>query len=349
MTEINNEDSIKLIHLMLKDIFEKEKYNILFENISINFPNHNGKLTLIVNISDYTFMLKVYAPGAISCNIDRPNGKDSPYIESSIMNILNEEFFNLTPCIPKLFYVHKMSKQEVKKNIKSIQECIQLNKSKKDCDIMCKLWDEINNGFAEGEPTFLFMEDGHLSFNDYCANASTHIEVWIIKTIIWLVVYTLDIITKKYPKFVHGDLFARNIILYMDSDFLKKDRLGEEVYINIGGYFIPYMGIIPKIIDYELSVLNDEYESKYQLSKNSIDLVQLMYSIRSIFRYENQITQMIDKLTGIKTDLDLNYFQYADVIQKNGGLPSYQTILSSDLFGYKKDKIVDPENIWGVW
>jgi hypothetical protein len=58
---------------------------------------------------------------------------------------------------------------------------------------------------------------------------------------------------------------------------------------------------------------------------------------------------MIDKLTGIKTDLDLNYFQYADVIQKNGGLPSYQTILSSDLFGYKKDKIVDPENIWGVW
>jgi hypothetical protein len=336
----------------LKNIFENDNYCLLLNNIILSFPNHNGKIVSIVSLDEFSFMMKVYAPGTITCNTDRPAGKDSPFVESEILRILNEDFFELTPCIPKLFYVHKMSESAVKKNIKSIQECIVTQKdieTKKNCHEMCVIWDGLNSGLTTGQPTFILMEEGHIRFDDFCRNTSTHIDVWIVKSIIWMVIYTLKLITDKYPKFKHGDLYARNIILCVDEEFIEKDRLGKEIYIKMGEYFIPYVGIIPKIIDFELSILNDDIQSSYKLFKETDDINQLLYSIKSFFRKPNQITELVDNIIGIKTDNNLTFFQFNEIINKAGGIPDYETLLKSAAFNYKTDRIVEPKKIWGAW
>jgi hypothetical protein len=326
----------------LKEIFDKDDYGQLFKSVIENLPNQNNKITVICKLENFQFMLKIYAPGKIICDSDRPNGLNSPYVESEILKILNKDFFDLTPCIPKLFYVHKMSDESVKKHIKTIEECIDRR------DHLCPIWNAINENMLTGAPTFIMIEEGHINFYDYCCKASTHIDVWVIKTVVWMILYTLNLIKGKYPKFLHGDLFTRNIILYMDFEFIEKDRLGECYYLQLGDYYVPYVGIIPKLIDFELSILNDDIKAAYKLNGKQDDIMQLLYSIKSVFGSTNQITQFIDKIS-YPTPHDITYFEFSTIIDKEGGLKSIQELLDSPVFGYQKGGQMDESLIWGGW
>jgi hypothetical protein len=335
-------DGLKKLINDVDKLFKGGEYKKILDSIITYLPNQNNKITGICNFDDFIFMIKIYTAGSLVCNSDRINGQESAYVESEILKILNNEFSDATPCIPMYIYSYKMPESDVKKNIKSIKDCIDTE------DKMCVIWDGLNSGIMTGEPTFILMEAGQINFIDFCKKASTHVDVWIIKSIIWMVIYTIMIIRKKYPKFKHGDLYARNIVLYMDADFIEADQLGRGYYLKIDDYNIPYIGIIPKIIDYELSMLDDKLYANYKLQIDTDDILQLLFDIKMLWTLENQITSFVDKLLGVDIGFNKNYIQVSNIIERHGGIPSLESMLNSKVFNYNKSNI-DKDQIWGTW
>jgi hypothetical protein len=135
----------------------------------------------------------------------------------------------------------------------------------------------------------------------------------------------------------------------MDFEFIEADRLGQSHYLKIGDYNIPYVGIIPKIIDYELSVLDDKIFSIYKLQAETDDILQLLFDIKTMWGQPNQIGLFIDKLLGVDIGETRSYFQVTDIIARNGGMPTYESLLNSKYFEYSKGDKVDKDQIWGSW
>jgi hypothetical protein len=80
--------------------------------------------------------------------------------------------------------------------------------------------------------------------------------------IIFQTLFTLEVIKKKYPEFIHGDLFIRNILTktldnkYADKNYYLRYHLNNTVYD------LPYDGVFIKINDFgnaQLNKLNEKY------------------------------------------------------------------------------------------
>src|SRR3984885_7072426 len=80
-----------------------------------------------------------------------------------------------------------------------------------------------------------------------------------IKRIIFQIIFTIAIIKDDYPGFLHGDLFARNIMLkYIyetDSKYYVAYHYKQKIW------FIPVEGAYSKIIDFGHSIIIDELVS----------------------------------------------------------------------------------------
>ena len=287
----------------IKDIFDREDYQKLYDSIILQYPNQNNKITTLCKLNDYNFMLKIYCANNIICDIDNHKGQDSPFVESEVLKILNEKFFDRTPCIPFLIHTHKMSKETTKKQIMSIEKCTKERKE------LCLLWDLLNSGMSKGEPTFILMEAGNISLYQFCKNINTFNDLWVVKSIIWMILNTFKLIRAEYPEFKHGDLFTRNIILYFDNEYFSEDRLGSQFYLNFTGVNIPYVGILPKIIDFEISHLDKNLSSIQKLHMETDDIFQLLFDVFSVFNNQNILSDFINKLLNINFKTGMTYIQ----------------------------------------
>lgn len=340
---IMSTSELQILKKELTKIFEDSDYDVLFKYITTQIPNNWDKITAICEINKSKFMLKVYNESNVDCSTDRPNGKSSPFVESEILRLLNK-LHDETPCIPILIAIHKMNDAELKRNMKSIQKCIDSK------DALCNIWNSINIGMTTGGPTFIAMECGQIDLLNYCKNATTHIDAWIALSFIWMILYTLKIIWQHYPDFHHGDLYARNIIICFDYEYIKTKNLTDnQYYLKFSDCYVPYNGMIPKMIDFELSILNDDVKSKQNIVGQTDDILQLLYSIKTIFKYKNFLTDSINKLIGLDLDNSLSYIQMHDIIHRHGGMPSLERLLNSPVFDYQKIKDVPDEKIWGDW
>jgi hypothetical protein len=156
---------------------------------------------------------------------------------------------------------------------------------------ICHYVDEINAGLAHDKIAFVVLEKCDITLFHYMERyINTPINVAIMKTIIFQIIYTLWAIRKIYPKFRHADLHSENVMLKFDIEF--KYRAVEQKYLvyDVGGikYAIPYFGIIPKIIDFgfsaipELGLLSSSADDKqFQFARTPSDVMLLLRDIHS--------------------------------------------------------------------
>lgn len=78
----------------------------------------------------------------------------------------------------------------------------------------------------------------------------------ILKSILFQIAYTLHILQTLFPRFSHHDLHAGNIMLKVEPNF-DSARMQFIQYRDAEGvlYYVPYFGIIAKIIDFGFSSL----------------------------------------------------------------------------------------------
>uniref|UniRef100_A0A6C0LTI6 Protein kinase domain-containing protein n=1 Tax=viral metagenome TaxID=1070528 RepID=A0A6C0LTI6_9ZZZZ len=143
-----------------------------------------------------------------------------------------------------------------------------------------------------------------------------------IKRIIFQIIFTIAIIKDDYPGFLHGDLFARNIMLkYIyetDSKYYVAYHYKQKIW------FIPVEGAYSKIIDFGHSIIIDELVSNvykdlkhenayfhYNPFNHKIDIYDFLYSIYSFLissikeykisdRYSTPIYKLLSKFMDIR-------------------------------------------------
>ena len=200
--------------------------------------------------------------------------------EINILRILKTRIIdaNLTPCILELVY-HKIC--EITPLVPSQKRCDRLMRDYNDqlpeddvAQLICKYKDLVVNDLAHNKCAFLVLEKCDVSLNEYLQKLNTPIGIIIFESILFQVIYTVYIIQRIYPRFRHYDLHTDNIMLKFDFSYkFQSDRPQFLRYIIDGtSYYIPYFGIIPKIIDFGYSSLPEE-----GIMSNAINDKSIMY------------------------------------------------------------------------
>ncbi len=186
--------------------------------------------------------------------------------EIFILDKLKEKIIaaGISPCILEILYF------KICEGVKHLQpaasECANLATS--DISIIgsveqtfCRYGELVRNGFAYDRCAFLVLERCDISLGEYIRRTiNTPIAADIIRSILFMIIYTLYALRRIYPKFRHGDLHTENIMLIYDKNFqlsISKPKF-IRVIMPHGTALVPYFGITPKIIDFGFAVLPEE-------------------------------------------------------------------------------------------
>ncbi len=267
--------------------------------------------------------------------------------EISIFKILTNEIVNtnISPHIVRILKIKKC------KNKPSFYKNCKLDEFKK--------WFEDENSidsqysychYVERFPKFKIEKPMYIIKLEYCNSELTNLLYDNIKTytkeeyinflnvIIFQVIFTLQVIIDKYPKFIHKDLFIKNILCIKSKGY--KNKYNRYHYKN-KIYDVPAIGYTTKINDFGITQINEDYGNYFQwipynlLKDNFKDhftfLIDLFREITPIVEnYNKDINTYIDNvfnkfldlnaIYSIKNNKNLHYFlgYHDDATEYNG-------------------------------
>jgi len=274
-----------------------KKFNINYNDIKYNIIKAIKKYFIIsgsggsnnIIISEYNYIIKIIP---IILNPLLKNNNNNDYLESNIYIKLTDEFIktNITPhivSIYKKYYIDDI-------NIIFPDKCLTLDEKLMKKNIyhlydnnICYLKKLNNNNLLDKKKIHILILE-KCSYNiNICIynlfNSKLPIKQKlnnfkkILYRIIFQLLFTLTVIKKKYPNFIHNDLFLRNILAinytkYNNNDYIEYNLLKKK-------YYLPANGIFIKLNDfgYSLNILN----------KNSTLEKEIIYSVNNQFELYN--------------------------------------------------------------
>lgn len=116
----------------------------------------------------------------------------------------------------------------------------------------------------------IYKPNYNLEMNEACAYTlgrylksyrDTPLDYVQIKSMVFMILYTLYRIKKIYPKFRHRDLHTGNILIMPEHNYTldtKHLQVLRFVDTDIGSFDVPFFGLYPKISDFGHAVIEEE-------------------------------------------------------------------------------------------
>ncbi len=227
-----------------------------------------------------------------ACNrIDKID--DNPHlVESKILELFNKKILdtNLSPCIVKLNeHTHASVSKLMRQNCDEFFTLQAENISQLVEKIFCIRHNLVKHDIAHDHFGYIDMELCDITLSDYLVKYSTDIIGGeIVKSIIFHIIFTFYIITDLYPSFKHNDLHSENVMLKIDSTYQFNPKKATYMSYKYNDYefYVPYFGVIPKIIDFgfssikELKINNSmEWGHTKMYYSPKLDILRLFYDI----------------------------------------------------------------------
>lgn len=198
------------------------------------------------------------------------------------------------------------------------------------------------------------MEECDITFHDFIRRyiEGDGIEYTILLSLMFQIIYTIYAIKKIYPNFRHADLHTENVMLKFDEnyefDMLKPRFL---VFIVDGErYYIPYFGIICKIIDFGFASIPEENirsfagEDRMLMSMRSKnDLLFFLYDMHDIAGKNASIYKMLAQL---EPNLTFRHYNTNNISRNEQKIPNYEAMVKNSIFFPYKRTDVLPEYIF---
>lgn len=234
--------------------------------------------------------------------------------ERRILEAFHREFIKtgITNCIVDLIHVKVC---QPSKFAVSLEDCEQLVESGDQSSrahvnrTFCIYAQQIAAGLALDKCMFMVLERCDVTFTEYIADL-TPIFLDSFKAIMFQIIYTIFAIKQKYPRFQHNDLHTSNVLLHYDHGFKAMSEALYSVYTLVPAtgkpveFYVEYLGLIPKIIDFGFSVLPEEgVVSKFVDEKHVFTFGQ--YPVRDVLRL---LTEVYSILSGMNTDGQMDPF-----------------------------------------
>lgn len=154
-------------------------------------------------------------------------------------------------------------------------------------------YDMMKRGVVHDKIAFVALEKLGTTFANYLRILRDDaLGKTIVLSVMWWLLYTIGAIRQTFPGFQHGDIHLGNIMIYSDWNYSLGDGI-KYIQVNVGErvYYIPYLGILPKIIDFGHSSMPSESIASnytrltYYSDKTKDDMYYLFNGI-----YKNLVT-----------------------------------------------------------
>ena len=199
----------------------------------------------------------------IPYHIKNPNSKyrfEGDQDEIKLYKKLTKDFIlsDKTPHIVGYYCNYKTDITNLFKGLPSVNE-VYMKKSEKIEQQLVTLRFNYQSGVIKKNADVITIEKCPLTISIYIEKNLNKIES-ILHRIIFQIIYTLAVIQKKYPSFVHNDLFLRNVLAVEEKSYGADDYV--EYKFNNRKFYLKANGLYVKINDFGYSL-----ESKYFLDK----------------------------------------------------------------------------------
>jgi hypothetical protein len=241
---------------------------------------HGGSRTIIVitkNNEVYKYFPLISYVDQSDKSIERYQNEFKK--EILILQLLTKHFIknNKTPHlveIYKTYFCDEVPKSFFKNCLKYSEYLISKGETDKVCNYLYRNYPTVlNKGMHIANIEFCDskLED---QINNISKKSIDEIKSFLDR-LFFQVIFTLEIIRDKYPLFIHGDLFIRNILTikndsHKDGEYIKYILHNKEFYLPANGLFI-------KMNDFGLTQITEEIEKKYTPDNKIIEKDDGMY------------------------------------------------------------------------
>lgn len=350
-----------------RDIFDHKDINKFIDSIVVlyNFGGISGSLFAVCQAGGTKFLTKMcfYIKEAYATSGESTSGVSSVMSEPADTEIKILAFIknkiidkNHSPCFIEMLY-HKtfddflasipgdLGCDKLGRGIRSNDELV--NKVK---DIICYRTALVRNGFALNKCSFIVLEQCAGTVADMIAGmAKDHMVLAfeVLRSFVFMVIHALWVMRKFDPKARHFDLHTQNVLVKFtasyDLDLSRTSYLKFPVKKGVD-FYIPFMGALPKIIDFGFSTLpdnniisnkvKDKFFTYHRAENDALLWFSGLNGRLSSTRIGNRAYELFCALDPTK----FFEYHYTDIInQHSDEVPSYEQMLMSGVFDSYKD------------
>jgi hypothetical protein len=267
--------------------------------------------------------------------------------EIAILSLLKTEILDkkISPCIVNMLY--EKTFPTVKKLLGKYNCDIKSVKTKRHIrdliyDNLCSAQRRIDIGMCYPAVSFIFLEECQYTFDDYLKRyQETPINLAIARSFIFQIIYTLFAIKQIFPGFQHGDLHSNNVMLKINNAYHYSGKTKFILFkVDDIEFYVPYFGILVKIIDYERSVIYNNNSDKRlpengivstivfdevsQFRRHDCDILMLFHDIENICPM-TLLSEFTEELLGSKAHInfDVHWMKKMEI-----EFPSYREMLN---------------------
>jgi serine/threonine protein kinase len=226
--------------------------------------------------------------------------------------------------------------------------------------LLCKYHDMVKAGLAHNKCAFLVLDRCDMTLDEYLRRGfSTPASATVFKSIMFMVVHAVYVIHKVYPRARHYDLHTDNLMLKVDYNFEFSAANAQYFEIHAEGkiFYVPYFGVMPKIIDFGFSILPEEgivskaVEDKLQMYfRSQNDLLVLFYWIYQLFAHRDiagyeYIDSLLSSLEPNRTFVSYNPGMISRIENK---IPTYVDMITNKVWD-EYTAHAKPSNIFAVY
>lgn len=262
MSKVSKETLAKISRL-----FDCNSTEVLLDHIEeiIGLDGSSMSRIYIVNVDNLRFVVKImfFRKETIELLVDSDDRLPTPDVDLETMLLLKREILQrgITPCIIELLHSHRCSGMHVRdsdcKRVLSSQIYPTRNRVIADDlqAIICRHNDMVKHNISHDRCTYFALEYCSMTFTKYLSADATPMAREVFKSLLLQIIHALACLQEVYPGFMHGDLHCDNVLLRVDTTFDPTER--KYIALKHGGrtIYVPYFGIICKMIDFEFSYI----------------------------------------------------------------------------------------------
>lgn len=346
----------------VKELFDCKNLARFLRNVVaiLDYGGSSGAKFFLCKHSNIEYLTKLYtyykphamidAAGEVS---DLPPTRELRILEALKKKVISTK---VSPCVVELLYVHEC---DTVAHIITQKECTKITEPdypNSGPDYIKKLFCDYKRAVAAGlafdKCTWAVLERCDMSLSSYIQRGFTSTaSLAVFNTILFQTIYTFRALRILFPKMRHWDLHPENVMLKFDKKFTYRANHQRYLKFTIDGvvYYVPYYGIIAKIIDFDLAEMPEE----------GIILSSTLHKVREHYRGDNEVLFLmhgiythVEKLENAmaavgaldileKLDPTRSYIKYDQAAIQKAKPPSYKKMLKNQVFSMYREPQAD--------
>ncbi len=215
----------------------------------------------------------------------------------------------------------------------------------------CRYRDMVAAGLARDRLTFIVLDRCDVTFEDYLRKyTASAVQFAVFRSMLFMLIHVFCVICEEFPDFWHGDLHLRNVMLCFDPTYVFSPGDPKYIILRFDGaqYAVPYLGMIPKVIDFGHSQIPSldiqspaAVDPAFRFRRSASDLLFFFHCVYTAARGHPDIMGLLAAL-----EPTLSYTAFYTPKIKGETIATAAQMLGNRAFDYRVDGLPDARYVY---